>query len=297
MPKQDRKATDQVAPLLVPRSLARALLQLYDVPHPSRPGRMIRGYDRRHAIRTARMCAAVARELGFSETRLITYQTACLLHDLGRSGLERRTFGRIWSWAKARGIPTRPRQWRAVHPETPYGHETDAFIEQYGDELRRSGIPIDRRAKEQIEMRLGYARRFRCRLRVVRPALKRLGVRWSSWMELIVLYYYYPEKLEHAPSWVRELAEVLVACEQFEAYNNRQRGRDYYGRTREQLSEAFAYLEKLRIEGMLSVRVVQTVRALAGRGAFDEILQESRGARLSKKERRYLRTLSREETQ
>ena len=292
MPKENPQTKARVAPLLVPRSLAHSLLQLYDIRDPHRPGRVIHGYDRPHALRTARMCAAVAQELGHAEVRLIRYQTACLLHDLGRAGLERRTFGKIWSWAKARGIPTRPRQWRAVHPDTPYGRETEAFLERHGEALKRSGIILDRMAKEQIEMRLGYARRFRRRLRLVRPILKRLGVRWASWMEMVVLYYYYPEKVDRAPAWVRELAEVLVACEQFEAYNNRQRGRDYYVRTRERLTEAFDYLEKLRLEGILSIRVVQAVRKLAAAGTFDAILQESRGGRLSNKDRAYLRGLT-----
>jgi hypothetical protein len=179
-----------------------------------------------------------------------------------------------------------------VHPDTPYGRETEAFLERHGEALKRSGIILDRMAKEQIEMRLGYARRFRRRLRLVRPILKRLGVRWASWMEMVVLYYYYPEKVDRAPAWVRELAEVLVACEQFEAYNNRQRGRDYYVRTRERLTEAFDYLEKLRLEGILSIRVVQAVRKLAAAGTFDAILQESRGGRLSNKDRAYLRGLT-----
>ena len=285
----------QSAPLLIHRSLARALLRLYDVPHPSGSGRILRGYDRNHAMRTARMCAAVAKQLGHSKSRLVTYQIACLLHDLGRAGLERRSFGKIWSWAKTRGIPTRPRQWRAVYPETPYGRETEAFLKRYGEDLRASGISIDQMTKEQIEMRLGYARRFRRQLRAVRAQLKHLGVCWLPWMEQVVLYYYYPEKLEHAASWVRELAEVLVACEQFEAYNNRQRGQDYYVRTREQLSEAFAYLEKLRLEGILSRRVVDTVRALASGGTFDTILTESRGKRLTTADRRFLRAIAREE--
>ncbi|MCE9537422.1 MAG: hypothetical protein K8R65_13585 [Nitrospirae bacterium] len=50
------------APLLVPRALVTPLMALYDYPHPLHPGRLIRGYDRPHAIRTARMCAAVATE-------------------------------------------------------------------------------------------------------------------------------------------------------------------------------------------------------------------------------------------
>jgi hypothetical protein len=291
--KTNRAAATDSAPLLVSRSLAYALLRLYDIPDPRHPRRIIRGYDRPHALRTARMCAAVAEHLGHPSDRLIEYQIACLLHDVGRAGLDRRLFGRIWSWAKAHGVPTRPREWRAVHPNTPYGRETEAFLKQYGAELEKSGISMDRWAREQIEMRLGYASRLRRRLKSLRPMLKQLGVRWSSWMELVVLYYYYPERLQAAPPWVRELAEVLVACEQFEAYNNRQRGKDYYVRSRERLKDAFAYLEKLRIEGMLSTRVVGGLRELAARGTFDELLRQSRGQKLSAEEQRYLRKLGR----
>ncbi|MEK6618244.1 MAG: HD domain-containing protein, partial [Nitrospirota bacterium] len=81
------------APLLMPRSLASALLRLYDYPDPRQPHRLIRGYDRPHALRTARMCAAVARRLGHPPARVATYQVACMLHDLGRAGLDRRLFG------------------------------------------------------------------------------------------------------------------------------------------------------------------------------------------------------------
>jgi hypothetical protein len=291
--KTSRAASDKSAPLLISRTLAYALLRLYDIPDPRRPRRIIKGYDRPHALRTACMCTALAEHLGHPPARLIEYQIACLLHDVGRTGLDRRLFGRIWSWAKAHGVPTRPREWRAVHPNTPYGRETEAFLKWYGAELENSGIRMDRWAREQIEMRLGYAARFRRRLKSLRPMLKHLGVRWASWMELVVLYYYYPEQLQGAPPWVRELAEVLVACEQFEAYNNRQRGQDYYVRTRERLNDAFAYLEKLRIEGTLSDRVVQGLRELAARGTFDALLRESRGQSLSAQEQRYLRKLSR----
>ena len=80
-------------------------MRLYDYPHPEKPGRLIRGYDRPHAIRTARMCAAVAAALGHDPARVRQYQIACFLHDLGRAGLDRVLFGRIWSWAKQHGIP------------------------------------------------------------------------------------------------------------------------------------------------------------------------------------------------
>ena len=286
-------APTQHAPLLVPRALVSQLMRLYDFAHPLRRGRLIRGYDRAHAIRTARMCAAVASALGHQPDRVRQYQIACLLHDLGRAGLDRPLFGKIWSWAKAHGIPTRPREWRAIHPETTYGRETEAFIARYGQALAADGILITPWAKEQIEMRLGYARRLARRLRVVRSSIARMGVRWESWMQAVMLYYYYPEKLARARPWVKELAEVLVACEQFEAYSNQQRGRDYYARKKETIAEAFAYLEKLEREGILSARVMKTLKRLAASGRFDSIIAAARGSRLTTRERRFLHRMER----
>ena len=280
------------APLLISRSLISKLMRLYDYPHPHQEGRIIRGYDRPHAIRTARMGAAVAIRLGHPPDRVKQYQIACLLHDLGRAGLDRRLFGAIWSWAKLHGIPTRPREWRVVHPETRYGRETEAFWILYASALRDAGVPIDRWAREQVEMRLGYARRLARRLRAVRPTLKGLAIRWESWMALVMLYYYYPEKLSDAKPWVRQLAEVLVACEQFEAYSNRQRGEDYYTRRRENVEEAMNYLQKLRLEGLLSDAVVDTLVSLASEGAFDRIVMDARGTSLSAREKRFLRAMA-----
>jgi len=288
MPRAPRDS----APLLVPRTLASKLMRLYDYPHPHKPGRVIRGYDRYHALRTARMCAAVARRLGHPDERVARYQIACLLHDLGRAGLDQELFGKIWSWARAKGIPTRPREWRAIHPSTTYGRETEAFLARHADDLVKLGVPLERWTIEQVEMRLGYARRLARQLRTAKPKLAKLGVKWAPWMERVMLYYYYPEKLDGSPRWVHELAQVLVACEQFEAYSNRQRGKDYYTRTKERLSEAFAYLDKLRVEGMLSPTVVKAVRDLAAEGAFDKVLAEARGAALPRGEVRYLRGLA-----
>ena len=235
------------------------------------------------------MCAAVATRLGHPQARVLAYQIACLLHDLGRAGLDPSLFGRIWSWVRQRGIPTRPREWRAVYPNTPYGRETEAFVARYGRELKKAGVRLDAWAKEQIEMRLGYARRLGRRLREVKPTLRALGVGWSSWMGQVMLYYYYPEKLDRAPGWVRELAEVLVACEQFEAFSNRRRGRDYYTRTKESFAEAFAYLEKLRGERILSETVVGALRDLAAEGTFDRILAQARGGTLTRRDLMVLR--------
>lgn len=281
-------------PLLVPRTLVSQLLHLYDYPDPRRPGRLIKGYDCPHALRTTRMCAAVAQRMGHQPARIKQYQIACILHDLGRAGLDRRLFGRIWSWARAQGIPTRPREWRALHPETRYGRETEAFVSRYRSAMEAAGIELNPWACEQVEMRLGYARRLAARLRTVKPRLRELSVTWSPWMSRIMLYYYYPEKLKGAQPWVRELAEILVACEQFEAYSNQRRGRDYYVRKREDVSEAFAYLDALQGEGIISRPVVQALRALAAEGVFDRVLEEARGRSLSKRERTFLRRAGQE---
>lgn len=276
----------------ISRLLANALMDLYDYPHPLHRDRIIRGYDRPHAVRTAKMCVVVAIRLGHSDDRIRLYHVACLLHDLGRAGLDRRLFATIWSWAKQRGIPTRPREWRALHPTTRYGRETEAFVSLYRTDLMAAGVIVDRWAIEQVEMRLGYARRLARRLRAVRPTFTKLGVGWQPWMQQVMLYYYYPERLAKAPSWVKQLAEVLVACEQFEAYSNQRRGRDYYARSKESLAEAFAYLGKLAQEGILSDEVVAAVRGLTAEGAFDSILEAARGEPLTRHDRRYLRNLT-----
>ena len=282
------------APLLIPRALATSLLRLYDYPDPRNPRRIIRGYDCAHALRTARMCAAVAFRLGHPPARVKRYQIACVLHDLGRAGLDRRLFGRIWSWAKQHGIPTRPREWRAAHPATRYGRETEAFLVCHGQELTEAGIVLDAWAREQIEMRLGYARRLARQVRAVKPKLIRLGVPWAPWMKRVMLYYYYPERLAQASRWVRQLAHVLVACEQFEAYSNRTRGRDYYTRTKEDIRDAFAYLEKLQAEKIVDGGVVRTIKSLAAEGAFTKLLAQARGHGLSGREQTYLRKLKQE---
>ena len=238
------------------------------------------------------MCVAVAVRLGHPPDRVRLYHVACLLHDLGRAGLDRRLFGMIWSWARQRGIPTRPREWRAVHPNTTYGRETEAFVSCYRKDLTAAGVTMDRWAIEQVEMRLGYARRLARRLRAVKPTFATLGVRWQPWMQQVMLYYYYPERLAKAQPWVKQLAEVLVACEQFEAYSNQRRGRDYYVRSKESLAEAFAYLGKLKQEGILSGEVLDAVRKLTAEGAFDSILEAARGEPLTRQDRRYLRNLT-----
>ena len=87
---------------------------------------------------------------------------------------------------------------------------------------------------------------------------------------------------------------MLVACEQFEAYSNQRRGRDYYARRQEDLAEAFTYLDALQREGILSRPVVLALRSLAAEGAFDTVLEQAKGRPLSRGERLLLRRASQE---
>ena len=140
-------------------------------------------------------------------------------------------------------------------------------------------------------MRLGFARRHRQQLKRVKPLLESLGIRWLPWMEQVTLYYYYPEKLAKSPEWVRELGEILVACEQLEAYSNRRRGTDYYVRSKESFREAFRYLDSLKRQGRLRAKVVKAVRQLTASGLFDPILKAARGGIFSRREQQFLRSL------
>jgi hypothetical protein len=273
------------------RDQVAALLQLYDRPHPLQPQRIIRGYDKSHALRTARMCVAVAAALGHPLPRLRQFEAACLLHDMGRAGLDPVLFGKIWSWAKEQGIPTRPREWRALYPETAYGQETQAFIMKYGDALEKQGIFLTPQVKEHIDMRLGFAQRLRKHLRPVKSSIPELGIPWAPWMEKIMLYYYYPEKLEGAAFWMHQLAEILVACEQLEAYSNHRRGKDYYARSEESFKSAFRYLRQLTTELIVGHQVFDVICRLTREGRFTTILRQARGGKLSPADQEFLQAL------
>ncbi len=249
---------------------------------------MLSGYDKAHAHRTARMCVPVAESLGHPLPRLKQFEVACLLHDMGRAGLDSKLFGRIWSWAKNKNIPTRPREWRAKFPQTPYGRESQAFITRYKDELQKEGLSLTAVVKDHIEMRLGFAKRLKRYLRLVKTTLPDIGITWAPWMERVMLYYYYPEKLDTAPAWMHQLGEILVACEQLEAYSNHRRGKDYYVRSEESFQAAFAYLRQLTKQKIVTREVLTTICRLTREGCFTNILRQARGGKLSTAERSYL---------
>ena len=146
-------STSSKSLLLLSESTVESLLKCYDYPHPEKRDEIIEGYDKNHVLRTAKMCAALAIHLGHDEKLVRKYQIACLLHDLGRAGLDQKLFGKIWSWAKTHEIPTRPLEWRNKYPDTQYGYETEAFWDMYSSKLSKIGIKNPNWAKEQVEMR------------------------------------------------------------------------------------------------------------------------------------------------
>jgi len=278
--------------LLIPESTAKSLLKFYDYPHPEKTNKIIEGYDKDHALRSAKMSAAVATYLGYDKEIVREYQIACILHDLGRAGLDKKLFGKIWTWAENHKIPSRPLEWREKYPQTEYGFETEAFWDMYSSKIQEMGIKNIEWAKEQIEMRLGYARRLNRLIENIKPSLKKQGIEWTDWMEKVILYYYYPEKMNDSPGWMREFGEILVGCEKLEANSNRIRGKDYYNRVDESFEDAFNYLNKLKNEDRISEKVLFAIQTLVAEGLFDSILEEARNGYISKKELKFLRSIN-----
>ena len=278
--------------LLISESTAKSLLKFYDYPHPEKTNKIIEGYDKDHALRSAKMSAAVATYLGYDKEIVREYQIACILHDLGRAGLDKKLFGKKWTWAENHKIPSRPLEWREKYPQTEYGFETEAFWDMYSSKIQEMGIKNIEWAKEQIEMRLGYARRLNRLIENIKPSLKKQGIEWTDWMQKVILYYYYPEKMKDSPGWMREFGEILVGCEKLEANSNRIRGKDYYNRVDESFEDAFNYLNKLKDEDRISEKVLFAIQTLVSEGLFDGILKEARNGYISKKELKFLRSIN-----
>ena len=253
------------------------LLALYDEPDPQAPGRLIPGYDKAHADRTARIVALVARRLWIGGEILEKLEVATLLHDIGRVGLEPKLFGLIFESAQERGLPVRVGDLVRRYPGVRKDEASQLFVELVRPVLVEKGIAVDRRVREHIDMRMAFDQRVRRVLGEREPELRRLGVIVEPWMEQVMLYYYYPELSEGAPEGVRLMGMILVACENLEAYNNIQRGRDYYGRKRESLQGAFAVLRRFLEEGLISIQVYDALSDLTEKGELRSILNESRG--------------------
>lgn len=253
------------------------LLALYDAPDPERPGLTIPGYDKEHAERATRLVLRVARRLGVDATLLPKLEVTALLHDIGRAGMNPQLFGIIFESAQAAGLPVRVTELAACYPQVGKDGAAAFYVELVRPVLAAKGLAVDERVRDHIDMRMAFAQRLRCILQQRQAELERLGITVEPWMEQVMLYYYYPEKMEGAPEQVRLMGEVLVACENFEAFNNQRRGRDYYGRRRESMREAVQVLRRFLEQGLISRLVYGAVLQLAAAGEFDDVVRESRG--------------------
>ena len=261
-----------------PRAIDRAaLLALYDVPDPQHPGGVIPGYDKAHAARTTEMVLLVARALGVSGETLRKLEVAALLHDIGRAGMDAALFGRIFQAAQASGLPVRVGELVRRYPHVSKEHATEAFLDLARPALEAAGLAVDDRVVEHVEMRMGFDRRVRKVLAEKQRDLRALGVTVEPWMEQVILYYYYPERMEGAPEDVRLMGMVLVACENFEAYNNVQRARDYYGRDHPSLRDAFATIGRFVRDGLVTSQVYDALRDSTLAGELDLLVRESQG--------------------
>lgn len=253
------------------------LLAMYDSPDPDRPGRGIEGYDRDHAERTTRIVQLVAKAVGLHERWLPDLEATTLLHDLGRVGMDAELFGKVFAIAQEIGLPIRIRDLRAAFPQVTEAQAPDFFIARLKPALDQRGIALTPQVREHILMRMDFKGRLRRELRRREPDLAALGVTVKPWMEKVMLYYYYPQDMAGESDEVRLMGMLLVACENFEAYNNRRRGKDYYGRRDEQLRQVFIALDRFERDGLVSANVMAALKRLTASGALDAIMKESRG--------------------
>lgn len=256
-------------------STRQALLALYDVPGPD--GSMLPGYDRDHADRTTRIVMQVVRILGLDPSWDRDLEVAALLHDIGRVGMDPDLFGRIFGLAQRNGFPVRIREFRARYPQVRDADATAFFLNRIEPILHQEGIPVDARVVEHVRMRMDFDRRLRQVLAGKEPDLRRLGIVIKPWMEHVMLYYYYPRGVLGESDAVRLMGMALVASENFEAFNNVRRGRDYYGRAKERLRDVFDALSGFERDRLVAPSVMRALRELTGSGKLDAIIKESRG--------------------
>jgi hypothetical protein len=253
-----------------------ALLAMYDAVDP-RTGAVIPGYDRDHSERTTRIVLRAARAVGLDPYWYPGLEVTCLLHDLGRAGMDPDLFGRIFGAAQERGLPVRIAELRARYAGVTDEDALPFFVDLIAPVLKERGIEVTPAVLDHIAMRMNFKGRLRRMLAQREPELRSLGIAIEPWMETVMLYYYYPHGMDGQPDDVRLMGMLLVACENFEAYNNVRRGRDYYGRKGEQLRDVFTTLEGFQARGLVSARVMAALRRLTAAGELDAIIKESRG--------------------
>ena len=253
-----------------------ALLALYDTFDPSQSGRMLPGYDRDHARRTTAIVLRVAPEVGIDSEWTERLEVTALLHDLGRAGIDPVLFGRIFTLAQEAGLPVRLPEFKDLYPNATEELIPDLWLDMAKTVLDDNHVCVTSQLRVHIAMRMDYKNRLRGKLERHTGLLGSLGAMVEPWMEKVILYYYYPHLMEGENNTVRRMGMLLVACENFEAYNNARRGRDYYGRDRETMQDAFAKLESFQQGGLVDADIVASLACVAATGALDSIVQEAR---------------------
>ncbi len=272
------------------------ILSLYDTPDPSRPGKTVPGYDREHARRTAVVVTKLAAMLGVRSYALEKLEATALLHDIGRVGMDPKLFGAIFTIAQGHGLPVRLPQLLEAYPGTVEAEAPSLFLKLVRPHIEQEGVEVDGRVVDHIRMRMDFKGRLREVLRERAGVLRGLGVEVEPWMEKVMLYYYYPQDIAGEPEEVRLMGMVLVAGENFEAYNNCTRGRDYYGRRKESLEDAFRTLDGFVERGLVTRPVLDALKKLAASGGLNAVVNEARGlpsgAALPEEDRRFLRRMA-----
>lgn len=253
-----------------------ALLALYDTPDPNQSGSMVPGYDRDHAQRTTTIVLRLAPEVGIGNEWLERLEVLSLLHDLGRAGMDSLLFGRIFTLAQLAGLPVRLPEFKALYPNATEALLPELWLDMARTVLEKNHVYVTSQLREHIAMRMDYKGRLEEQLDRHAGLLGFLGAVVEPWMEKVILYYYYPHLMEGEDSIVRRMGMLLVACENFEAYNNARRGRDYYARDRETMQDAFATLSAFQERGLVDADIIATLACVAASGALDAIVQEAR---------------------
>ena len=258
-------------------TLRRNLLSLYDAPSPGDPSRIAPGYDKAHAERASRIVRALADELAVPRERLPDLEVTCLLHDLGRAGMDPHLFGRIFRLAEERGVPVRLSEMRERYPDLDEAHACGHFLDLMAPAFHEAGIEITPAVADHVAMRLDFKGRLRRVLAECGPKLAAWGVAIHPWMEKVMLYYYYPALIEDEPEETRRMGMMLVAGENFEAYNNHERARDYYLGRDASLAAVFDALDVFQRRGIVNAVVMDALRRLTASGRLDGVIKESRG--------------------
>jgi len=254
---------------------AEALLALYDTPDPAHPGHMMPGYGREHARRITAIVLSAAPQVGIAPEWMERLELIALLHDLGRAGMDPVLFGRIFSLAQQAGLPVRLPELKKRYSNVIEEFAAELWLDLTRSTLESNTVYVTSQLHSHIAMRMDFKGCLREQLKRHEATLEFLGVVVEPWMEKVILYYY-PHLIVGEELAVQRMGMLLVACENFEAFNNARRGRDYYGRDRETVQDAFATLTSFQERRLVDADIIQALACWAAPGELDSIVQEAR---------------------